>query len=292
MKLEPELADALGQAGGGANNGADASADNHRSEKEEKEQRTQAGILIKLAKRFGLSLFRTPDADGYADIKVKEHRETWPLRSSGFRKWLRQIYFFEEKSAPNKEALESAVETLDAEAQFSCETTHPVELRVAYHDGKIYYDLCNDRWEVVEITASGWKIVPDAPVRFRCTSTSRPQVTPVKGGKLSDLRSFLNLKNNKSWILLVSAMLKYFYEPGGHPIIENDNRAHHLASGRSVCRTCALSSGRRARSDRRGLRQLRAGPRQFVVPAAVAVRRALPLGHRRRAFGPDAIHQY
>ena len=155
MKLEPELADALGQAGGGANNGADASADNHRSEKEEKEQRTQAGILIKLAKRFGLSLFRTPDADGYADIKVKEHRETWPLRSSGFRKWLRQIYFFEEKSAPNKEALESAVETLDAEAQFSCETTHPVELRVAYHDGKIYYDLCNDRWEVVEITASG-----------------------------------------------------------------------------------------------------------------------------------------
>jgi len=134
MKLEPELADALGQAGGGANNGADASADNHRSEKEEKEQRTQAGILIKLAKRFGLSLFRTPDADGYADIKVKEHRETWPLRSSGFRKWLRQIYFFEEKSAPNKEALESAVETLDAEAQFSCETTHPVELRVAYHD--------------------------------------------------------------------------------------------------------------------------------------------------------------
>jgi hypothetical protein len=220
MKLEPELADALGQAGGGANNGADASADNHRSEKEEKEQRTQAGILIKLAKRFGLSLFRTPDADGYADIKVKGHRETWPLRSRGFRKWLRQIYFFEEKSAPNKEALESAVETLDAEAQFSCETTHPVELRVAYHDGKIYYDLCDDRWEVVEITASDWKIVTDAPVRFRRTSTSRPQVTPVKGGKLGDLRSFLNLKNNKSWILLVSAMLKYFYEPGGHPIIE------------------------------------------------------------------------
>src|SRR5262245_3789473 len=176
---------------------ADAPTDNQHSEKEEKEQRTQAGM----------------------DIKVKGHRETWPLRSRGFRKWLRQIYFFEGKSAPNKEALESAVETLDAEAQFSCET-HPVELRVAYQDGKIYYDLCNDRWEVVEITASSWKIVTDAPVRFRRTSTSRPQVTPVKGGKLGDLRSFLNLNNNKSWILLVSAMLKYFYEPGGHPIIE------------------------------------------------------------------------
>ena len=36
-----------------------ATADNQRSEKEEKEQRTQAGILIKLAKRSGLSLPHT-----------------------------------------------------------------------------------------------------------------------------------------------------------------------------------------------------------------------------------------
>lgn len=199
---------------------ADKSGSKEKNEIKDKARKSQADILIALAKKNGASLFRTPDGDGYADIVVNGHRETWPLRSSGFRKWLRRIYFFELEAAPNKDALEAAVETLDAEAQFSCDTMHPVELRVAYHDGKIYYDLCNDRWEVVEITATNWKIVIDAPVRFRRTSTSRPQVTPVKGGKLGDLRSFLNLKNNKSWILLVSAMLKYFYEPGGHPIIE------------------------------------------------------------------------
>src|SRR5262245_23631197 len=153
-------------------------------------------------------------------MKVNGHRETWPLRSGGFRKWLRRIYFFELEAAPKRDALETAVETLDAEAQFSCDTVHPVELRVAYQDGKIYYDLCNDRWEVVEITASSWKIVTDAPVRFRRSSAARPQAVPAKGGKLGDLRSFFNLKDNKSWILLVSAVLKYFYEPGGHPIIE------------------------------------------------------------------------
>jgi hypothetical protein len=87
-------------------------------------------------------------------------------------------------------------------------------------DGNIYYDLCNDRWEVIEITATGWKFVTNAPVRFRRTSTSRPQIVPVKGGKLDDLRSFLNLRDNKSWILLISSVLKYFYEPGGHPIME------------------------------------------------------------------------
>ena len=179
---------------------ADKSGSKEKNEIKDKARKSQADILIALAKKNGASLFRTPDGDGYADIVVNGHRETWPLRSSGFRKWLRRIYFFELEAAPNKDALEAAVETLDAEAQFSCDTMHPVELRVAYHDGKIYYDLCNDRWEVVEITATNWKIVIDAPVQFRRTSTSRPQVTPVKGGKLEDLRSFLNLKNNKSWI--------------------------------------------------------------------------------------------
>src|SRR5262245_33509388 len=216
-----ELARALAKAD--AETGGAATADSQTSGTEDKEHKTQAEVLIALAKKNGASLFRTPSGDGYADIIVKGHRETWPLRSSGFRKWLRGIYFFELEAAPRKEAIETAVETLDAEAQFSCDTVHPVELRVAYFKGKIYYDLCNDGWEIIEIAPTGWKIVTNAPVRYRRTSTSRPQVTPVRGGKLDDLRSFLNLKDNKNdknWILLVSAMLKYFYEPGGHPIIE------------------------------------------------------------------------
>src|SRR5262245_1725034 len=108
-----------------------ASADNLSSGTEQKENKSQANTLIALAKKNGASLFRTPDGDGYVDIIVNRHRETWPLRSSGFRKWLRRIYFFELEAAPRKEAIETAVETLDAEAQFSCDTVHPGELRVA-----------------------------------------------------------------------------------------------------------------------------------------------------------------
>src|SRR5262245_45299317 len=156
-----------------------ASDDNASSEDTndaKEEHKSQAEILIALAKKGGASLFRTPDGDGYADILVNGHRETWPLRSSGFRKWLRSIYFSKLEAAPRKEAIETAVETLDAKAQFSCDTIHRVELRVAYFNDKIYYDLCNERWEVIEITAMGWEIVTNASVRFRRTSTSRPQV--------------------------------------------------------------------------------------------------------------------
>jgi hypothetical protein len=35
-------------------------------------------------------LFHTPAGTAFADIPVKEHQETWPIRSKGFRTWLRR----------------------------------------------------------------------------------------------------------------------------------------------------------------------------------------------------------
>jgi len=141
----------------------------------EPERQSQADKLIELARKEKVSLFRDPDNASYADVVVRDHRETWLLRSSGFRKWFRGRYYLRFKSAPNRDALDTAIETLDAQAQFECQTMREVWLRVAYHDGKIYYDLCNDDWQVVEISASGWKVIKKAPVRFRRTPSSRPQ---------------------------------------------------------------------------------------------------------------------
>jgi hypothetical protein len=193
-----------------------ATDDNHSSETEEKKK--QADVLIALARQNGLELFRTPEGEAYADLIITGHRETWPLRSSGFRKWLRRNYFFELESAPNKDAVESAVETLDAQTQFDCDKVRPVYLRVAYIDGKIYVDLCDAEWRVVEVDQKGWRVVATPPVRFRRTSSSRPQVVPTKG-KLSALKSFVNVSGD-SYILLVSVILKAFYEPGGFPLLE------------------------------------------------------------------------
>ena len=47
---------------------------------------TQADILIDIAQ--SVALFHTPDGSGYADLDINGHRETWPIRSKGFRRWL------------------------------------------------------------------------------------------------------------------------------------------------------------------------------------------------------------
>ena len=47
---------------------------------------TQADILMDLAQ--SAELFHAPDGTGFADLDIQGHRETWPIRGKGFRRWL------------------------------------------------------------------------------------------------------------------------------------------------------------------------------------------------------------
>ena len=77
--------------------------------------------------RYGseAELFHDPDEEPYATFSVGEHRETWPLRSRGFRNWLRHRYYTaqrengeEEESAPRTQTLNDALAQLEAKCQF------------------------------------------------------------------------------------------------------------------------------------------------------------------------------
>jgi hypothetical protein len=57
----------------------------------------------------GAALFHAPDQIAYADIKLRGHRETWKVRSSGFRNWLSGEYYQRTGGAPNTSALEQAL---------------------------------------------------------------------------------------------------------------------------------------------------------------------------------------
>ena len=77
---------------------------------------SQADILIGLA--ASAYLFHAPDGTGYADLEINGHRETWPIRSTGFRDWLVHKYYLETGGAPNSEAFKSARGAIQARARF------------------------------------------------------------------------------------------------------------------------------------------------------------------------------
>jgi hypothetical protein len=77
---------------------------------------THANILIELA--GAAELFHTPDGASFADLDINGHREIRAIRTRGFRRWLARRFFEETGGAPSSEALQSALNVIEAKAEF------------------------------------------------------------------------------------------------------------------------------------------------------------------------------
>jgi hypothetical protein len=184
-------------------------AETHESET------TQAEKLIRLCDE--VELFHTPQGEAYAVVPVGEHREIWMLQSRGFWRWLARQFHKSAGKPPRAQSLKEAIGLLEAKAQFES-AEHPVWVRVAEHDSRIYIDLCNAAWEAVEISENGWRITVDPPVRFRRTKGMQPLPRPVSGC-VTALRRLINIGDDDNWILCLSWLLAALRSKGPFPIL-------------------------------------------------------------------------
>jgi hypothetical protein len=239
---------ALAAAGGATTEPAgDTAGDATADEAEPKAARTPPAkdVLLKLAR--AANLFHTSDWTAYADFVVNGHRETWPVRSKGFRRWLRHRYYRQAGGAPNADAMEAALGVIEAKAHYEG-PEQPVAVRVAGLDSRFYIDLCSPSWQAIEIDERGWRIVDTPPVRFRRAPGMLPLPVPERGGHIDTLRPFLNLKaandqdaNHAKFVLTVSVLVSYMRQrtlshcrgdgsPGG---LQDQLHARPAPAGRS-----------------------------------------------------------
>jgi hypothetical protein len=175
---------------------------------------TQADILIELAQ--SAELFHAPDGTGFADLDINGHRETWPIRSKGFRRWLARRFYDATQGAPSSEALASVLNVIEAKAHFDA-PEREVYVRVGGLDGRLYLDLGDGSWRAVEIDVTGWRVIDNPPVRFRRAAGMQPLPMPVGGGSVEALRSFLNLKTDTDFVLVVAWTLACLRDRGPYP---------------------------------------------------------------------------
>jgi hypothetical protein len=176
----------------------------------------QADILVDLAQ--AAELFHTADGTSFADLDINGHRETLATRGKGFRRWLARRFFEETGGAPNSEALQSALNVIEAKAHFDA-PERVVHIRVGGLDGRLYLDLGDKKWRAVEISAGGWRVIDNPPVRFRRASGMKPLPIPAKGGSVETLRSFLNVKSDADFVLVVAWALACLRDRGPYPVI-------------------------------------------------------------------------
>lgn len=83
----------------------------------------------------------------------------------------------------------------------------------------IYLNLCNENREVVQISPQGWDVISNSPVSFIVPKTMQPLVRPEKGGRIDELKRFINIGSDEQWILMVSWLVKAFIPSGAYPIL-------------------------------------------------------------------------
>jgi hypothetical protein len=164
------------------------------SEKEDKEERkSQADRLVEIG--LVAELFVDDEGEPYAAFTIDNHREVWPIRSKAFKQWLSLQYFKENGKAPNTDALNQALLTLEGKAFFEG-GRRKLWLRVGIgEDGALYYDLGDPQWHAVKITPGGWEVVSSCPVYFKRYQNMDAQVEPEPGGSLSMLFEIAQLSS-------------------------------------------------------------------------------------------------
>lgn len=177
---------------------------------------TQADILIDLA--GAAELFHSADGTALADLTINDHRETWPVRTKGFRRWLARQFYEQTGGAPSSEALQSALNVIEAKAHFDG-PERPVFIRVGGLDGRLYVDLGDDSWRAVEIDTTGWRVIEEPPVRFRRAAGMQPLAVPAPGGSVEALRAFLNVQSDQDFVLVVAWALAVLRNKGPYPAL-------------------------------------------------------------------------
>ena len=116
-------------------------------------------------------LFHAPNSVAYADIRIGGRRETWSIRSRGFRQWLVRVYYEVNKTAPNSEALQTAIGLAEARAVIDV-PEREVFVRTGAYGGK----LSTSTWRTR--TGRWWRSTPLAGASsplHQCASGDRPE---------------------------------------------------------------------------------------------------------------------
>jgi ABC-type protease/lipase transport system fused ATPase/permease subunit len=64
-----------------------------------------------------------------------------------------------------------------------------------YQD-RVYLDLADEQWRVIEVDTNGWRVASDVPVRFLRPAGMMPLPMPEGGGSIEDLRMFMNVEDD------------------------------------------------------------------------------------------------
>jgi putative DNA primase/helicase len=170
----------------------------------------------------GIELWHDPADKAYASFSVGKHREHAPIRSSRFRNWLTLQYLDDHEAGLGKNAIEECLNAVEARAVGQGKR-YTAFVRVAEHNGRVFLDLCNDAWQAIECSKSGWTVIDDVPVKFirreGMLSLPMPELVTEQFSGIEELRSFFGNLSQGHFALVCAWLISCWRDTGVFPVL-------------------------------------------------------------------------
>ncbi len=182
-----------------------------------------ASALIELVMDKAELFFDDQADSSYASVDVDGVLHTLSIGSKQFIEWLSFSYYTDTKTenttgmSASESAIKQACFALSGIAKYEGQR-QPVYLRVAEHNNGHYLFIGDEQLQVIEVTATGWRILENSPVKFWKSSSMQALPIPLPGGDLSKIWDFINIPENDR-LLVLAWMLESFRAETPFPIL-------------------------------------------------------------------------
>jgi hypothetical protein len=175
-------------------------------------------ILKAIHERY-LEIFLDQFNEFYITLKIGNHIECVPFESNRFKNIIRKEYYDEEKQILSDDKLNGILKLIESQLMYNNEDIRKINLnlRVAKTDGSFYYDLTNQKWEIIKITTDGWDILTnnELPIFKRydnnCSSQAYPSKKYDKDIFFNRFLTLFNLESKKDISLLSVYVIPYLF---------------------------------------------------------------------------------
>lgn len=159
-------------------------------------------IITRLAE-----LWYSTERKPYATVEIRGAKENVPIDKGDFTFWFTGKVLDSLGKVPSQREIEKAIHTAQTLAMQRGQK-HKTFVRVAGDPGgTIYIDLCDERRRAVEITANGWRIVTETPVKFLRPPGILPLPDPVEGGSIAEFREFVPVTRQEDFLLIIGFLV-------------------------------------------------------------------------------------
>lgn len=193
---------------------------------EEKQTPTQK--LLRFAENNIIRTVRSFNSHSsvYGIIKINEHYRVLFLDSTECRQWLISAYLEHTGKVHGKDLYKNVLGVIIAKSITNQIPFEKIHNRICFSDDdEIFYNLCNDDYEIVKITKDGYSIIQnslDNPL-FRRKSSPLPQIKPQKNKKkyknpLNELAELLKIPIESRQLFIIH-VVSFFFEKIPIPIM-------------------------------------------------------------------------